>query len=148
MPYATSSGWRRRAHMTPRSDSIIPMPTRYPLAAPGKTAVCDPPAMTRLEPPGYDVLGIRAKNPGPFTLGGTNSWIVGRNPAWLIDPGPALDEHLELLAAEIDVRGGLGGVALTHDHADHAQATAAVRRRYPDAALAGGRDGDLALSDG
>ena len=50
--------------------------------------------MTRLELPEYDIVGIRAANPGPFTLSGTNSWIVGRAPAWLVDPGPALDEHL------------------------------------------------------
>ena len=49
------------------------------------------PAMTRLELPEHDIVGIRAANPGPFTLTGTNSWIVGRDPAWLVDPGPALD---------------------------------------------------------
>ncbi len=40
--------------------------------------------------PGVDAVGIVADNPGPMTLTGTNSWIVGREPAWLIDPGPAL----------------------------------------------------------
>ena len=38
-------------------------------------------------------MGIRAANPGPFTLSGTNTWIVGSGPAWLVDPGPALPEH-------------------------------------------------------
>ena len=42
--------------------------------------------MTRLELPGHEIVGIRALNPGPFTLSGTNSWIVGRGPAWLVDP--------------------------------------------------------------
>ena len=50
--------------------------------------------MTRLELPGHDLVGIRAPNPGPFTLSGTNSWIVGREPAWLVDPGPALEGHV------------------------------------------------------
>ena len=50
--------------------------------------------VTRVELPGGEIVGIRAANPGPFTLSGTNSWIVGRDPAWLVDPGPALDEHL------------------------------------------------------
>ena len=53
--------------------------------------------VTRLELPGGEIVGIRAANPGPFTLSGTNSWIVGRDPAWLVDPGPALDEHLAAL---------------------------------------------------
>jgi glyoxylase-like metal-dependent hydrolase (beta-lactamase superfamily II) len=106
-------------------------------------------AMARLELPGYELVGIRAANPGPFTLSGTNSWIVGRGPAWLVDPGPALDEHLAALWAEIDRRGGLGGVALTHDHRDHAEAVPAVRARYPAAPLAAARgDVDVRLSDG
>ncbi len=105
--------------------------------------------MARLELPGREIVGVRAANPGPFTLSGTNSWIVGRDPAWLVDPGPALDEHVEALVVEIDRRGGLGGVALTHDHADHSAAVPAVRARYPQATLAGAR-GDVAvrLADG
>ena len=81
-------------------------------------------AVTRVEIPGHDVVGIRAANPGPFTLSGTNSWIVGRAPAWLVDPGPASGSARGELAAEIDRRGGLGGIALTHDHPDHAEAVA------------------------
>jgi len=105
--------------------------------------------MTRIEIPGHDLIGIRAANPGPFTLTGTNSWIVGRGPAWLVDPGPALDEHLADLRDEITRRGGLGGLALTHDHADHTDAVAAIRAGYPDAPLAGARgDVDVLLSGG
>src|SRR5512142_1141618 len=95
--------------------------------------------MTRLEIGGTDVVGIRADNPGPFTLSGTNTWILGRDPAWLIDPGPAADEHIEAIVAELARRGGLGGIALTHDHIDHAEAVPAIRGRYPDAGLAGAR---------
>src|SRR5690348_16048330 len=106
--------------------------------------------MTRLEPRDHDIVGIRAANPGPFTLSGTNSWIVGRGPAWLIDPGPSLDEHLDNLGAEIDRRGGLRGIALTHDHADHTEAIPAIRARYPGAPVAAARgDGevDVRLTD-
>jgi glyoxylase-like metal-dependent hydrolase (beta-lactamase superfamily II) len=103
----------------------------------------------RLELPGHDIVGIRAANPGPFTLSGTNSWIVGRDPAWLVDPGPALDEHLSALAAELEVRGGLGGVALTHDHGDHDEAVPAIRERYPNAPIAAARGAvDVRLGDG
>ena len=38
----------------------------------------------------HDIALVRAPNPGPYTLNGTNSWIVGRDPAYVIDPGPAL----------------------------------------------------------
>jgi glyoxylase-like metal-dependent hydrolase (beta-lactamase superfamily II) len=106
---------------------------------------------TRLElPEEHDIVGIRAANPGPFTLSGTNSWIVGRGPAWLIDPGPALGEHLTALTDEIDARGGLGGVALTHNHADHTEAVPSIHARYPGApiAAAGRSDADIQLKDG
>jgi glyoxylase-like metal-dependent hydrolase (beta-lactamase superfamily II) len=108
--------------------------------------------MTRIEPPSLvarDVVGIRANNPSPFSLTGTNSWIVGRNPAWVVDPGPRLDDHLHALAAEIEARGGLGGIALTHDHLDHSEAVPSLHERFPGAALVAGRgDVDRLVSDG
>jgi glyoxylase-like metal-dependent hydrolase (beta-lactamase superfamily II) len=105
--------------------------------------------VTRVELPGSDIVGIRAANPGPFSLTGTNSWIVGREPAWLVDPGPALPEHLEALVAELDARGGLAGIALTHDHLDHSEAVPAIRERFPAARLAAARGSvDVLLSEG
>ncbi len=92
--------------------------------------------MTVLELPGHDIVGIRAANPGPFTLTGTNSWIVGRDPAWLIDPGPLLEDHVRALVDQLERRGGLGGVALTHHHHDHVEALPAIRDRFPQAAVA------------
>jgi glyoxylase-like metal-dependent hydrolase (beta-lactamase superfamily II) len=76
-----------------------------------------------------DVALVRAANPSPYTLDGTNTWIVGRDPAWVVDPGPALDEHLEAVAREVAARGGPGGIALTHDHPDHAEGVEALRDR-------------------
>jgi len=87
--------------------------------------------MTRLTVDGADVIGIRANNPGPLSLSGTNTWIIGRDPAWLIDPGPALEDHLAALSAELESRGGLGGIALTHDHYDHSEAVPAILERFP-----------------
>ncbi len=105
--------------------------------------------MTRIEVPGHDLIGIRAANPGPFTLTGTNSWIVGRDPAWLVDPGPNLDDHVAALIAELEQRGGLGGIALTHQHADHTEAVPAIRARFPDAPLAAAAGNpDVPLSEG
>jgi glyoxylase-like metal-dependent hydrolase (beta-lactamase superfamily II) len=105
--------------------------------------------VTRIDIPGHEVSGIRAENPGPFTLTGTNSWIVGSGPAWLVDPGPALPSHISALVAEIAARGGLGGLALTHDHADHSEAVPAIRERYPKAPLAAGRGAaDIRLREG
>jgi glyoxylase-like metal-dependent hydrolase (beta-lactamase superfamily II) len=106
-------------------------------------------AMTRVELPSHEIVGIRADNPGPLTLSGTNSWIIGRDPAWLVDPGPALGQHIEALRAEIVDRGGLGGIALTHDHADHSEAVPAILELFPGARVGATRgDVDARLSDG
>ena len=105
--------------------------------------------MTRIDIPGHDLTGIRADNPGPFTLTGTNSWLVGHGPAWLVDPGPNLESHVTGILEEIELRGGLGGIALTHDHSDHNAAVAAIRSRFPDAPLAAARGSvDVRLREG
>jgi glyoxylase-like metal-dependent hydrolase (beta-lactamase superfamily II) len=105
--------------------------------------------MTRVELPGRDIVGIRAENPGPFTLSGTNSWLVGRDPGWLVDPGPAMSEHIETVSAEIEQRGGLGGIVLTHDHIDHSEAVPQMRARYPEARLGAARgEVDVVLTEG
>jgi glyoxylase-like metal-dependent hydrolase (beta-lactamase superfamily II) len=74
-----------------------------------------------------DVGLVRADNPSPFTLQGTNTWLVGRDPCYIVDPGPALPAHLERVLAAARDRGGVGGIALTHDHHDHADGAAALR---------------------
>lgn len=81
------------------------------------------------------VARVRAPNPGPLTLSGTNTWVVGRDPAWVVDPGPAIDAHLAAVAAEVAARGGAGGIALTHDHADHSEGIDALRERLGDVPL-------------
>jgi glyoxylase-like metal-dependent hydrolase (beta-lactamase superfamily II) len=95
--------------------------------------------MVRRELSGHDLVGIRADNSGPFSLDGTNSWVVGRDPAFLIDPGPHLAEHLDAISDEIDERGGLGAILLTHDHPDHAQAVPEMIRRFSPTPLAAAR---------
>jgi len=75
------------------------------------------------------IARIRADNPGPLTLSGTNTWVVGRDAAWVIDPGPALPAHLDAVAAEVASRGGAGGIAVTHSHADHIEGAPALSER-------------------
>jgi len=77
----------------------------------------------------HDVALIRADNPGPFTLSGTNTWVIGRDPCWIVDPGPALDRHLAAIEAEVGARGGARGIVLTHDHADHAESAQEMATR-------------------
>lgn len=62
------------------------------------------------------VRRLRAPNPGPMTLTGTNSYLIGRRGAVVIDPGPADDAHLDALVA---VAGRVELVLITHRHRDH-----------------------------
>lgn len=94
------------------------------------------------------VLRLRADNPGLLTMSGTNSWVVSRDPAWVVDPGPALPEHQQDLADALIRRGGLGGVVLTHDHIDHSEGVQALRERFPAPLAAGRGPADIELSDG
>jgi glyoxylase-like metal-dependent hydrolase (beta-lactamase superfamily II) len=98
----------------------------------------------------FDIALVRAGNPSALTLTGTNTWIAGHHPAWVIDPGPALDAHVEAVAAAVEARGGAGGIALTHDHIDHVEAVGwLVERLGGDVRVAAARgDVDVVLADG
>jgi len=93
----------------------------------------------------HEVALVRADNPSALTLSGTNTWVVGR---WVVDPGPAIDSHLDAVAAEVAGRGGAAGIAITHQHADHVEGLDGLRSRVGDvpvlSAQAGAADGDVA----
>ncbi|WP_432984704.1 MBL fold metallo-hydrolase [Dactylosporangium sp. CA-233914] len=66
---------------------------------------------------------VRAPNPGPMTLEGTNTWLL-RAPGGgsiVVDPGPLDEGHLRAVAAHAPV----AAIVLTHGHIDH---TEGVRR--------------------
>jgi glyoxylase-like metal-dependent hydrolase (beta-lactamase superfamily II) len=64
------------------------------------------------------IVRVLAPNASVHTLEGTNTWIVGDEPAIVIDPGPEdLPEHQEEVAR---TAGPVGAVLVTHDHPDHA----------------------------
>ena len=54
-----------------------------------------------------------------MTLEGTNTYLVGRDPAVVIDPGPDDEGHIEAIREVAEERGGIGEVLLTHSHGDH-----------------------------
>jgi glyoxylase-like metal-dependent hydrolase (beta-lactamase superfamily II) len=73
-----------------------------------------------------DLDRLTAPNPGPMTLEGTNTYVVGRDPAVVIDPGPDDSGHIEAVRAAAEARGGIGTVLLTHAHGDHSAGVAAL----------------------
>ncbi len=72
------------------------------------------------------VVRVLANNPGPFTLEGTNTWILGAGPSLVIDPGPDDDVHLSAVAG---AAGDVAAILLTHAHPDHAPGAAALSRQ-------------------
>jgi glyoxylase-like metal-dependent hydrolase (beta-lactamase superfamily II) len=97
----------------------------------------------------HDIAQITADNPGPFTLRGTNTWLVGRDPCFVVDPGPDLPAHRARVLADARDRGGIGGIAITHGHADHTGGVAALRAAVGDAPVAAARQpADVVLADG
>jgi glyoxylase-like metal-dependent hydrolase (beta-lactamase superfamily II) len=66
-----------------------------------------------------DVERLTAHNPGPMTLEGTNTYLVGRDPTVVIDPGPDDPAHIDAIRRAAEARGGIGTVLLTHAHGDH-----------------------------
>lgn len=72
--------------------------------------------------PGWATL-VRADNPGPMTLDGTNTWVLraaGSAGCVVVDPGPLLTDHLEKVAGH----GPVVATLLTHGHPDHAEGAA------------------------
>lgn len=64
------------------------------------------------------VARITAKNPGPFTFHGTNSYLVGDHELAVIDPGPEDDDHFRALMAAIAGR-PVTHIFVSHTHRDH-----------------------------
>jgi glyoxylase-like metal-dependent hydrolase (beta-lactamase superfamily II) len=76
--------------------------------------------------PGLRVL--RAENPSPLTLDGTRTYILGRERCVVVDPGPALADHLDALDRALE-EGVEVRIALTHDHPDHAAGAPGLAER-------------------
>ena len=90
------------------------------------------------------------RTPGPFTLVGHEH--LGRRAATRPGssiPGPRSRTHLDAVAAEVEARGGAGGIALTHDHCDHVEGVPALRERLGRPPVAAARfAADVRLADG
>lgn len=61
-----------------------------------------------------------------MTLEGTNSYVYGADPCFVIDPGPDDAGHVEAILAAGEERGGIGAFLATHSHDDHIGAAAVL----------------------
>ena len=138
MQYARSP--RKMPTMAPRTASSregakLLVPGDYAYAEVGRldpqcngTAACEivPGTMVQLSP---KVRRITAPNPGFMTGPGTNTYLLGTGEdIAVIDPGPALDAHVEaVLAAAAGAR--IRWILVTHTHLDHSPAAALLKQK-------------------
>jgi glyoxylase-like metal-dependent hydrolase (beta-lactamase superfamily II) len=68
------------------------------------------------------IRSITAPNPGPFTLDGTRTYLLGETA--VLDPGPAIDSHVKAIR---DALPRLDTILITHRHGDHAPAAVPLK---------------------
>ena len=75
------------------------------------------------------VVRVLAGNPSPYTYTGTQTYIVGnRSDRAVIDPGPALDAHIDAIIAAVgDAR--ISAIMCTHTHRDHSPAALPLAKK-------------------
>lgn len=71
-----------------------------------------------------DIRSITAPNPGPFTLDGTRTYLLGETA--ILDPGPAIESHVDAIHAAMP---RLETILITHRHGDHAPAAVPLKQR-------------------
>jgi glyoxylase-like metal-dependent hydrolase (beta-lactamase superfamily II) len=74
------------------------------------------------------IARLLAPNPSPYTFTGTQTYLVGDSEVVVVDPGPAIDAHVDALVAAIGGR-RVAAIACTHTHRDHSPAAALLKER-------------------
>ncbi len=69
---------------------------------------------------------VVAENPSKYTAWGTGTYLVGEGDVAIVDPGPQLDAHVDALLAAVAGE-TVTHLLVTHTHADHSPAAAAVK---------------------
>src|SRR5262245_31281732 len=108
--------------------------------------VTNPSAALLDELPSWVTL-VRAANPGPMTLDGTNSWVLrppGSEQCIVIDPGPPMEDHL----VELSRKGDVQVILATHGHSDHVGGLPRFRELAPAGAVAPGRSVEVMIPGG
>ena len=70
------------------------------------------------------VRRLVAPNPSLMTGAGTNTYLLGTGEVAVLDPGPAIAEHIDRIVAEAP--GRVRWILVTHTHPDHSPGAAAL----------------------
>ena len=89
---------------------------------------------------------VIANNPTKYSYRGTGTYIVGHGDVVVIDPGPALDEHRDALAAALEGE-RVRAILVTHCHADHSPLAVWLRETSGAPTIAFGPHGAVDFDD-
>lgn len=67
-------------------------------------------------------------NPSPFTFYGTGTYIIGHGSVAVVDPGPALHEHVDAIMRGLGEE-SVSHVVVTHTHLDHSPGCGLLQQR-------------------
>ncbi len=79
-------------------------------------------ATGRVERLGGRIRRVLAPNPSPFTYTGTQTYLVGEGEVAVIDPGPDLPAHVQVLREALKGE-RVRAIVCTHTHRDHSPAS-------------------------
>jgi len=69
---------------------------------------------------------ITADNPSVFTGPGTNTYLIGNEEITILDPGPAMDSHIDAITS---AKGKIKQIVVTHTHPDHSPGVRLLQER-------------------
>ena len=69
---------------------------------------------------------ITAGNASVFTGPGTNTYLIGNEEVTVLDPGPAMDSHIDAITS---AKGKIKQIVVTHTHPDHSPGVKLLQER-------------------
>ena len=69
---------------------------------------------------------ITAGNASVFTGPGTNTYLIGKEEITVLDPGPAMDSHIDAITS---AKGKIKQIVVTHTHPDHSPGVKLLQER-------------------
>jgi glyoxylase-like metal-dependent hydrolase (beta-lactamase superfamily II) len=80
---------------------------------------------------------ITARNPGPFTFHGTNTFLIGEDDVAVLDPGPDDSAHIKALLGAIG-SATVTHILVSHTHLDHSPGARLLKQQTGAPILAAG----------
>lgn len=92
---------------------------------------------------GDRIRRVLAPNPSPMTGPGTNTYLIGSGSEVLVvDPGPAIPDHLQAIMGALQSGEQITKIVVTHAHADHSSLARGLQAQTGAEILAFGTAGE------